>query len=240
MLILALDTTTRAGSVAVLRDDLVLAEISGDAAQTHGQQLPGTLMRALAAANARLEDVDLLAVAAGPGSFTGLRVGIASMQGLAFARGLKIVPVSTLDALAHETARVRPSGQARLASWMDAQRGEVFAALYDASPDDALEPPSSLPPADTLHAWRATLGADPVVFSGDGAVRYRDTIVAALGAQAEVIDEVPLLAAPVARIAARDPQRAVLPHAVVPIYVRRPDAERARDASRMSELPKMP
>ncbi len=240
MLILALDTTTRAGSVAVLRDNEVLAELSGDAALTHGQQLPGALMRALADADARLEDVDLLAVAAGPGSFTGLRVGIASMQGIAFARGLKVVPVSTLDALAHETARVRPSNQARLASWMDAQRGEVFAALYDASANHALEPPSSRSPADTLRAWRAALGTNPVVFAGDGAVRYRDTIVAALGTHAEVIDHVPLLAAAVARIAARDPQRAVLPHAVVPIYVRRPDAELAREASGMPELPKLP
>jgi tRNA threonylcarbamoyladenosine biosynthesis protein TsaB len=237
VLILALDTTTRTGSVAVLQDDEVLAERSGDAALTHGQQLPGALMHALADAGARLEEVDLLAVAAGPGSFTGLRVGIASMQGIAFARGLKIVPVSTLDALAHETVRVRPSNQARLASWMDAQRGEVFAALYDASAQHTLEPPSSRSPADTLHEWQPALGTNPVVFAGDGAVRYHDTIVATLGPQAAVIERVPLLAAALARIAARDPERAVLPHAVVPIYVRRPDAELARNAA---SVPKMP
>ena len=85
MLVLALDTTTRAGSVAVVDDDALLSEIVGDPSRTHGERLPRDLMRALEAASVPLESIDLLAVAAGPGSFTGLRVGIAAMQGLAMA-----------------------------------------------------------------------------------------------------------------------------------------------------------
>ena len=135
MIILALDTTTRAGSAAVLRDGVVLAELSGDPALTHGQRLPGELMRVLAQADVRIEDVDLFAVAAGPGSFTGLRVGIATVQGLAMARSRRVVPVSTLDALAWAAANAAgaaANADRRIAAWMDAQRGDVFAALYDA------------------------------------------------------------------------------------------------------------
>ena len=107
MLVLALDTTNRAGSVAVVNRGVLLGEIAGDPSRNYGERLPQDLMRVLAAAAIPLEAVDLLAVAAGPGSFTGLRVGIAAMQGLAMATGRKIVPVSALDALAAAGAERR-------------------------------------------------------------------------------------------------------------------------------------
>ncbi len=100
MIVLALDTTTRTGSVAVVATGEVRWEGTGDPRLTHGERLPGELMTALHGAAVDLASVDLFAVAAGPGSFTGLRVGIAAMQGLAVATGRQIVPVSTLAALA--------------------------------------------------------------------------------------------------------------------------------------------
>jgi tRNA threonylcarbamoyladenosine biosynthesis protein TsaB len=230
LLILSLDTTTRAGSVAVLRNDIVLAEISGDPTITHGQRLPGDLNRALETAGARVDHLDLLAVVAGPGSFTGLRVGIASMQGLAFARGLKIVPVSSLEALARHAENAHPDDDPLIAPWMDAQRGEVFASLYAPGAGAVIENPTAASPAATLAAWRASLGPSRMVrFTGDGAVRYRELIAGALGPRAVIVEPAPALAVPVGRIAALEPERAVLPHAVVPIYVRRSDAELARD-----------
>lgn len=213
----------------MLRHGDVLAELEGDPAVTHGQRLPGDIMRALHQAGVALDAVELLAVAAGPGSFTGLRVGIATMQGLAFARGLRIVPVPALDALA-QVARGQAPDAPRVAVWIDAHRGEVFGALYDAH-GEPLASPTALPPGDTLGAWQDVLGTGPVAWTGDGALRYRDTIADALGARAAIVAPPPL-AAPVGRIAARDPDRAVLPHAVVPIYVRRPDAELARERGR--------
>lgn len=188
-------------------------------------------MRALDAAAVRLDEVELLAVAAGPGSFTGLRVGIATMQGLAFARGLSIVPVSTLDALARE-AMAAADSDALIAPWVDAQRGEVYAALFGPQLDQVLAPPSSAAPGQTLASWSDALAGRRAIFAGDGAVRYRDLIGETLGSRGRVLEPVPLLAARVARIAAADPARAVAPHAVVPIYVRRPDAELARDRTR--------
>jgi tRNA threonylcarbamoyladenosine biosynthesis protein TsaB len=225
VLVLALDTTTRTGSISVVRDDQVLSESSGDPSRTHGERLPRDLMRAVDVASVSLQDIDLLAVAAGPGSFTGLRVGIAAMQGLAMALDRRIVPVSTLDALAHLGA----DGDASIATWVDAQRGEVFSALYDVTGTRTLIPPASLTPERTLDAWQDLNGpVRGLRFIGDGASRYGDVIRGRLGADTPIIPP-PALAATIARLAARFPERAILPHAVVPIYIRRPDAELARD-----------
>ena len=231
MLILALDTTTRAGSVAVLRTDAVLRsadvlyEHSGDPSLTHGQRLPGDLIQACAAAGVSIADVELFAVAAGPGSFTGLRIGIATMQGLAMARGGRIVPVSTLEAI----AAAAPEGPPIIAAWMDAQRGEVFAQVFerDAGQARAISSAIAAVPAVVLQQHEQWLRG--ATFEGDGAVRYRQEIERGIGGSARVADRVPHLAVAIGRIAAAAPERGVLPHAVVPIYVRRPDAEIARD-----------
>lgn len=222
MIILALDTTTKAGSAAVLRDSAVVAEQIGDPQQTHGERLPADLTRVLDAAGARVEDVDLFAVAAGPGSFTGLRVGIATVQGLAMARGRSIVPVSVLEAL----ARAAADDGAPIAAWMDAQRGEVFAETYAAGGLMVTAPARAVLPSVLLDEDRDASGGGQV-FIGDGALRYRAELVARYGAGVR-IQAPPPLAGIIARIAAEAPARAVRPHALIPIYVRRPDAELAR------------
>lgn len=220
MIILSLDTTTRAGSAAVIRDGEILRELTGNPERSHGERLPGDLMHLLDAAGVAVEAVDLFAVAAGPGSFTGLRVGIATIQGLAMAAGRPVVPISVLEALADA------AGPALAAAWMDAQRGQVFGALY--GPDGrALVEPSARPPADTLDAWRDLADLSAAAFIGDGAVRYADVLRARLGPDVVVLPS-PSLAGIIGRMAAADPSRAVLPHAVIPVYVRRPDAEIAR------------
>lgn len=224
MIILSLDTTTRAGSAAVLRGEVVLAEITGDPSLTHGQRLPSDLMRVLDLSGVGLGDVALLAVAAGPGSFTGLRVGIATMQGLAMAAGIRIVSISTLEAL----ARAATNATRLIGAWMDAQRGEVYATLYAPDGRDVRIPAVSANPAAVLERWSRTIGSHDVVFIGDGAVRYGDAIEATLGERARVTPPPPL-AGVIGQIAAADPGRAVVPHAVVPIYVRKSDAELARD-----------
>ena len=133
MLILALDTTSRAGSVALARDGGVLDQQKGDPSRTHGERLPGDIGDLLERHGLTVADVDLYAVAAGPGSFTGLRVGIATIQGLALAHARPVVPVSALVALAYGalTSSGGPVQDAGLiAACMDAQRREVFSALY--------------------------------------------------------------------------------------------------------------
>lgn len=221
VLVLALDTTTSAGSASIVRDAQIVAERVGDPARTHGQRLPRDLMLLLDSAGVRLGDIDLFAVASGPGSFTGLRVGIATIQGLAMSCDRRVVPVSALDAL----ARAGRKEEHHVAAWMDAQRGQVFAALYAPDGRVVIEP-SSLPPERTLESWKPVPAGTR--FIGDGAIRYRNTIER-LAASADVIDDVPPLAGVIGQIAAEQPERAVVPHAIVPIYIRRPDAELARD-----------
>jgi tRNA A37 threonylcarbamoyladenosine modification protein TsaB len=112
---------------------------------------------------------------------------------------------------------------------MDAQRGEVFGQVFEREDGQArpvTDAIAALPAAVLQHHREWVRGS---VFEGDGAIRYAADIRDGLGDQARVAAAVPHLAHAIARIAASAPDRAVLPHAVVPIYVRKPDAEIARD-----------
>ena len=224
MLVLALDTTTRAGSCALVRDGLVVHELAGDPAKSAAEHLPGDLVTLLRSQSLDLQAIDVFAVSIGPGSFTGLRVGIATMQGLAFANRRPLVGVSALDALA-----ARASEQTvgtRVATWIDAWRGEVYAALYGDGRE--LEAPSVAHPATLLNRF-----AGQVTFIGDGAASCAELIRRTLGARAQFADPImPLIAGSIGRIAG-DAARAGAhpgPDAIRPLYVRRTDAELARDA----------
>jgi tRNA threonylcarbamoyladenosine biosynthesis protein TsaB len=256
MLVLGLDTTTRAGSCALARDGVVLREFSSDTTRPPASRLPGELMALVDHEGAALRDVDVFAVATGPGSFTGMRVGIATMQGLAFAAGKPLIGVSAFDALAVHGVRSTDSSEdaARtvmvrdktvVATWVDAWRGEVYAALYESGRE--VEPPSvELPTAILGRLGPPTGGpyqrsaAPPegspysrIVFIGDGAEAHAAVIRDTLGDRATIAEPAaPLLAGTIALLAT-DAARAghtPPPHAIRPLYVRRTDAELARDA----------
>jgi tRNA threonylcarbamoyladenosine biosynthesis protein TsaB len=239
MLVLALDTTTRAGSVALARDGVLVEALVGDASRTHATRLPGDILGLLARHGRSLPEVDLFAVAAGPGSFTGLRIGIATIQGLSFASQRPVVGVSALEALAHSAdvdhAAVAPPGL--VGAWMDAQRGEVYAELYRTSGDlEVLQPAAVGEPAQILEAWAQHVPTDrasDLLLIGDGAVVYRPQIEARFPA-ARIVPVVPPIAPAIAVLAARAAARGLAgpPHAIRPLYVRRPDAELARDRKR--------
>ncbi len=277
MLVLALDTTTRPGSVALVRDAELLAVRSGIAAETHAERLPAAIVRLLEDAGLALSAIDVFGVAAGPGSFTGLRIGIATIQGLAFALNRPVVGVSCLDVLAliaQETAVGTPPPL--VAAWMDAQRQEVFAALYevragragasqesaassapglkagspttgeekagsptgevnsDRQPSDrwrVIDGPVSERPANVLERWEDLAAGRSVRLAGDGVGRYRDLLLQHLHGRFTAVEPLPPLAPVIGRMTreAAAAGRTVAPHAVRPIYVRRPDAELARD-----------
>ena len=279
MLILALDTTSRAGSVALARDAGVLDQQRGDPSRTHGERLPGDIGDLLERHGLTVADVDLYAVAAGPGSFTGLRVGIATIQGLALAHARPVVPVSALVALAHG-ALISSGGPVQdaelIAACMDAQRREVFSALYARSATekdrreqargsathgefaelaehaehgkhvdveetaaglDVIEPPIVGRAEEMLGAWAGHFRGRTVCFVGDGALMCRQVLTECLKDAAQFIEPLPCLASSVALIAAERAAAggAVVPHAIRPIYVRRPDAELARAARGLGE-----
>jgi tRNA threonylcarbamoyladenosine biosynthesis protein TsaB len=234
MLVLALDTTTRAGSVALLADERVLDERAGDAARTHAERLPAEITSLLEAHHLTLADIDLYAVASGPGSFTGLRIGIATIQGLALVHTRRIAAISALDALGHLAAAGAAPGTL-VGAWMDAHRREVFAALYrvSAAPPfsakglEELEGPTVGDPAATVARWGLQFTQRPAVFGGDGAVLYAETIARAAPA-ARIAPSIALTAA-IGRLAVAGVPPGIEPGAIRPLYVRRPDAEIARD-----------
>ena len=229
MLVLALDTTSRQGSCALARDGVVVAEATGNPQQSQAVRLPGDLQALLETADVRLSDVEIFAVATGPGSFTGLRVGIATMQGLAFVAQRPLIGVSAFDALALIASRQRPGADSSVstATWIDAWRGEVYAAIYD----DRRE--TQAPMVAAPVALLARLSDRATMFIGDGVDAHVDTIVAALGASAQFATPVaPPLAGAIAQLATDAAAHGMrpTPDAIRPVYVRRPDAELARDA----------
>jgi tRNA threonylcarbamoyladenosine biosynthesis protein TsaB len=234
--VLAIDTTTRGGSVALVDGDAIVDERGGDAARTHAERLPSEILALLAAHRWTIADVDLFAVASGPGSFTGLRIGVATIQGLAFVRNTPIVGVSALDALGQLAGRDAPPG-AFVAAWIDAHRRDVFSALFRVSAAPLFESerlveidaPAVNDPASTIARWRETVGDERVALIGDGAVLFADAI--AQQAPAWRIVPPPLLAGAIGRMAVARARRGETIDAagLRPLYIRRPDAEVARD-----------
>ncbi|HSP64346.1 MAG TPA: tRNA (adenosine(37)-N6)-threonylcarbamoyltransferase complex dimerization subunit type 1 TsaB, partial [Pyrinomonadaceae bacterium] len=138
-LILAIESGTRAGSVSLARGREVLSALLGDGASSHSTDLIDNIERVLQAGNAKLIDVDLFAVTAGPGSFTGLRIGLATVKALAVCVQKPCAGVSTLAAIAHaagdseRTISILPAGRGEVYAQPFSVRGEIVSALDDAS-----------------------------------------------------------------------------------------------------------
>jgi tRNA threonylcarbamoyladenosine biosynthesis protein TsaB len=239
MRVLALDTSTRAGGVALVEDGRVVDARPGDGARPPGERLPGEILALLEARGWATADVDLFAVASGPGSFTGLRVGIATMQGLAFVHRRRIAAVSALEALA-QLASTDVTAGALVSAWMDARRRDVFSALYRVAPFPLfdprrlleIEPPHVAAPELTVERWRQVVADQPTVSIGDGAEAFADTIGATYP-NARLIPH-PALAGAIGRIGVAHATSGLAtdPGAVRPLYVRRPDAVVERDRRR--------
>ena len=231
MVVLALETVTRAGSLAIATDDTYDAT-AGDPARTHGERLPGEALDWLAAHGHTIHDVDRFAVVVGPGSFTGLRVGVAAIQGFALATNRPVVPVPTLDALVAGLMFVdRPAAGTVVAACLDGQRGDVFFAAWAMNggtwPDEspvAVEP--SVGPPEFFVSRLAGLADRSLVVVGEAAQRVGPELSRL---NARIVPAAEPLAGTAARLAAGAPERAVAPHALRPIYIRRPDAVLARE-----------
>jgi tRNA threonylcarbamoyladenosine biosynthesis protein TsaB len=172
LLTLGVDTSTERRSVALVRRGRVLAESSSGLREGGSANLLADIDRVLAAAGVRLGEVGLYAAAVGPGSFTGLRSGLATVKGLALTTRRPAVGVQTLHALAY---CVRPA--ARVVSLIPAGRGEVFAQMLSVSAEGAvieLESPTHLPPARLLERLKGDGGG--LKWTGGGALKHLELI----------------------------------------------------------------
>lgn len=244
MRVLALDSSTALGSAALVEDDRVLVERQGDASRPYAARLPGELLDVLEEAAAPLASVDAFAVAVGPGSFTGLRIGIASMQGLAQVTGRPMVAVTVLEALGALAAAGCRAGDL-VGAWVDAHRGDVYSALYAVAeaPPFSLErlverdPPRVGPPEEIARHWTAADGLAAHrrlhALAGDGAVLYAECAGRLCIERSGVVNP-PALAGALGRLAVSRHRAGggVSPSAIQPLYVRRPDVEIARERAR--------
>ncbi len=168
--ILAVDSSSLTGSVALCQDESLVAESLLNVRSTHSETLLKQIDFLLIEAGWQLEDLDLLAVVTGPGSFTGLRIGIATIKGLAQVLNKPVVPVSTLQTIAMNL----PLSPVPVCAFLDARKKEVYSQLFDwhhtAGPV-ALGEPSVLPPERLLMEITGK-----VALVGDGVFLYRHLI----------------------------------------------------------------
>lgn len=126
MRILALDTSTNVASVAVLEDDVIIGEYSCNKGKTHSQRLMPMVENLLEKVGLNAKDMDAFAASIGPGSFTGLRIGVTTIKAMAFAAEKPVISVNTLDALACNLS----TSKAIICPIIDARNSQVFTALY--------------------------------------------------------------------------------------------------------------
>ena len=227
MFLLALDTTTKSCSVAIVTSAGLLAEVTTARNETHARHLMTMVDQALTLAGISIDAVDGFAVTRGPGSFTGLRIGLSAVKGLAMAGDKPVVPVSSLEALAVQAVSAS-GGSGTIVSMIDAYRGEVFLAGY--RPDgDRMTPviPETVVAPETA-ARQVTDLAGSVTLVGSGFVTYLSHFTQITGARIGSAPEMAhmLRAATVGRMGLgrldTDGRKAV---DIMPVYLRKSDAQ---------------
>ena len=163
MITFGIDTAGRTAGVAITKDGNLLYDCYLDAGLTHSETLMGLVDGAFQHTGLTPADVQLWGVCAGPGSFTGLRIGIAALKGLAFGSDAPCAAVSTLEALAQGFV-----GEGTVVSALDARRGEVYWAAFDLAPPHTRLTPDTAGPVTDLDNFIENC-KKPVFFVGDGA-----------------------------------------------------------------------
>lgn len=225
--LLAFDTATAATVVGLRTPDGILTrrdDPDPGARPNHAARLLGLCAELLGEAGIGWDAVARLGVGVGPGTFTGLRIGVATGRALAQARGMEVVAVPTLAALAAGPAV--PAGADRLLTLIDARRGEVFATAWTAGA--AAGEPAALAPERLTELLGP--GAGPCTAIGDGAVRHR-AAVEALGVAVPPDDDVAHRVDGAALVAVAAAATPIAAGELVPAYLRLPDAQLARAAA---------
>lgn len=172
--ILAVDSASLTGSIALCRGETLVAESLLNVRSTHSEKLLQQIDLLLAEAGWSLAEIDLLAVTTGPGSFTGLRIGIATVKGLAQVLDKPVVGVSSLQMVALNAS----AASVPICAFLDARKKEVYTQLFDASPDgpSPVAEAKVMPPAKLLESL-----TEKVLLIGDGVPQYRQVVEAVAG-----------------------------------------------------------
>jgi tRNA threonylcarbamoyladenosine biosynthesis protein TsaB len=227
MKVLGIETATGVGGVALIEGETVRAEYRLEMTMMHAERLMVLIDRVLGDSGRSLDDLDALAVSIGPGSFTGLRVAVNTVKGLAIGKPIPVAAVPTLEAMAWNAS----AGGCAVCPMIDAKKGEVYAALFSSESGGGLkrmmEDRIISPEALCDHLSKSS--GSPIVFLGDGASRYREILQKRLGPRS-VFAPAPLsgvLPSIVARLGLQRIERGETSDArtLVPVYLRRADAE---------------
>lgn len=232
MKILAIETSTMLGGVAIT-DDLsgLIAEIRFNVKSTHSERLMTGIDHILKQAGLKLSDIDVFAVAIGPGSFTGLRIGLSTVKGFSYATGKPIVSVPTLEALAWNFPHCRYP----VCTMLDARKKEVYAALFKWSDEGPVRLINEVSAKVSLLLEDSRfLSGEKIIFTGEGALLYRDKIIEVMGGKAIFATSEKMVPTPsnIASIGIRKAMEGEFsePVSLVPFYLRRSEAEIRRDA----------
>ncbi|MBL0699280.1 MAG: tRNA (adenosine(37)-N6)-threonylcarbamoyltransferase complex dimerization subunit type 1 TsaB [Desulfosarcina sp.] len=229
MKILAADTATRSCSVALIDNSDLICEQTLISGQTHSRHLMDMIKKAFDLADLTINDLDGFAVTIGPGTFTGLRIGISSMKGLAAAAGKPVAGISSLKALAAQS-----SFSGHVCAMIDARRGEVYSGRYSVSASGFNSSIVKQESAETVMTPEQTVSRidEPTLFIGNGAFLYQQKIKAILGCLAifPSLLQNTIQASTIARLGMEQLQKKyhTTPHPLIPSYIRASDAEKMR------------
>ena len=222
MKILAIDTSALTATAAILSEDMLIGEISTTTKLTHSQTIMPMIDELLKKVSLDITDIDLFACSEGPGSFTGLRIGIGTIKGLAYGLGKSVVGVSTLEALAHNIDFT----DLVICPIMDARRGQVYNGLYryNGNTLECITEPRALSIEELCQEL-----TERTIFVGDGINVHKEKIKELLGNKAVFAAPQNLLqrAGSVAYAALK--KEAVSAEDLTAVYLRKPQAERERE-----------
>ena len=230
--VLAIDTSGPVAGCAVLKDGKIVHQIAMNHGLTHSETIMPAVDEALSAAGLACGDVDVFAAVAGPGSFTGVRIGVCAAKGLAHGAGKPCCAVHALEALAMNFYGF----DGLCCPILDARRGQVYCAAFDMK--NGLPERALADAAEPLADFLARLPEDRrLVFVGDGVPVHAQSVREALGERALIAPPslCDLRADAAAVLAARRPETWVEARALAPIYLRAPQAERERKKKAESE-----
>lgn len=179
MVVLGIDASTKTGSVALYDSEIgILSEINANIRLNHSDSLMSIIDMAFSLAKLKPKDIDRVAVSVGPGSFTGIRVGVGTAKGLAYSIGCDIVGINELDILAHTVSQT-PN---KIISLIDARKERVYYSAYEYNGD--LIKRISEYGAEELRLILEGFKGEKVIFTGDGSINYKGIIDEVMGENA--------------------------------------------------------